>query len=163
MAKWPAGKKEFDEEITFEPQSFSRNGRLRNLQNVRVVGTADYNHDDESLRVEYEVSGTMILPCAITLEDVYRDFTATDTETFSYREVAEDADVTEVRGDIVDLMPSVFTTIMAEVPWIVHKEGIKELPKGQGWEVISEEQLRQEDKGIDPRLAKLLQYKSEED
>ena len=46
MAKWPAGKKEFDEEITFEPQSFSRNGRLRNLQNVRVVGTADYNHDD---------------------------------------------------------------------------------------------------------------------
>lgn len=162
MAKWPQGRKDFEEEVIFAPETFEKNGRLRNLENVVIRGTASYNYSDESLLVEYEVSGRMILPCSITLEDVERDFSVTDVETFSYRKVADDADVTEVKGDTIDLMPSVYTTIMGEVPWIVHKEGLEEYPKGNGWEVMTEEQLHQGDKGIDPRLAKLLQYKPEE-
>ena len=163
MARWPQGRKDFEEEISFDPATFEKNGRLRNLENIVIRGTADYDYEEERLIVRYQVSGRMILPCSITLEDVVRDFTAEDVETFSFRKVTDDADVTEVKGDTIDLMPSVFATIMAEVPWIVHKEGLEELPKGNGWEVLTEEQLHQGDKGIDPRLAKLLQYKPEED
>jgi len=51
---------------------------------------------------------------------------------------------------------------MVEVPWIVHKEGV-EYPKGSGWEVVSESELKQAKKEPDPRLAKILQYKPKED
>ena len=163
MARWPEGRKDFRESVTFDAGTFEKNGRLRDLKNVEITGVARYDSLEQLLYVEYEVSGTMVLPCAITLEDVLRDFKATDHETFAFRKVEKDEDASEVKGEIVDLMPSVYATIMADVPWIVHKEGLTDLPKGDGWAVMTEEQFDQEDKGIDPRLAKLLQYKPEED
>ncbi len=163
MTRWPDGHKDFRESVTFDAGTFEKNGRLRDLKNVVINGSASYDDAEQSLYVEYEVSGTMVLPCAITLEDVYRDFKVTDNETFSFRKLEPNEEAVEVKGEIVDLMPSVYATIMADVPWIVHKEGLTELPKGNGWAVMTEEQYQKEDKGIDPRLAKLLQYKPEED
>ena len=43
------------------------------------------------------------------------------------------------------------------------KEGIKEYPKGNGWEVIREEDyIKSKKDEIDPRLAKLREFKIEE-
>ena len=50
-----------------------------------------------------------------------------------------------------------------EVPLKVVKEGIKEYPKGDGWEVVKEEDYTKSKKDdIDPRLAKLKEFKLED-
>lgn len=49
-----------------------------------------------------------------------------------------------------------------EVPHKVVKEGV-EYPKGKGWEVVTEDDFNASKKNaIDPRLAKLKEFKIEE-
>ena len=63
----------------------------------------------------------------------------------------------------MELLPVVFQLILMEVPLKVVKEGIKEYPKGKDWEVVKEEDYQKEKrKEIDPRLAKLKEFKAEE-
>ena len=155
------GTSSFKEQVKFAPDTFEKNGRLRDLKDVEVSGTARYDSQEERLYVDFTVKGIMILPCAITLESVEQSFKTSETETFSFRKTTDEEDVVEVKGDTVDLNPTVYATIMAEVPWIVHKQGLKEYPKGNGWEVVREEDFAGRQKDIDPRMAKILEYKEE--
>ena len=74
-----------------------------------------------------------------------------------------DEDVHEVKGDVVELLPVIFQLILMEVPLKVVKKGLKQYPKGDGWEVVKEEdyELSKKDE-IDPRLAKLKEFKLED-
>lgn len=159
IVSWVQGTSSFSEQVTFAPNTFEKNGRLRDLKDVEVSGTARYDSQEERLYVDFTVEGIMILPCSITLESVEKSFKTSETEIFTFQKALEDEDVTEVKGDTVDLNPTVYATIMAEVPWIVHKEGLKEYPKGNGWEVVREEDFADKQKDIDPRMAKILEYK----
>ena len=104
----------------------------------------------------------MIVPCSITLEDVEYDFHTKSLEVFSF-DKTEDEDVHEVKGDVVELLPVIFQLILMEVPLKVVKEGIKEYPKGDGWEVVKEEDYtKSKNDDIDPRLAKLKEFKLED-
>lgn len=68
----------------------------------------------------------------------------------------------EAKGDIVELYPVLFQLIMMEIPYKVVKEGLTDYPKGKGWEVVREEDLiASKEKAIDPRLAKLRDFKIE--
>ena len=41
---------------------------------------------------------------------------------------------------------------------------VPELPSGDGWEVLTEEEFgRRKEQKIDPRLAKILEYKAQDD
>ena len=51
--------------------------------------------------------------------------------------------------------------ILMEVPLKVVKEGLIEYPKGNGWEVVRESD-QVEERPIDPRLAKLKDFKLDE-
>ena len=102
----------------------------------------------------------MIVPCSITLEDVEYDFHTKSLEVFSFDKV-DDEDVHEVKGDVVELLPVVFQLILMEVPLKVVKKGLKQYPKGDGWEVVKEEDYKKsEKKDIDPRLDKLKRIQS---
>ena len=51
-----------------------------------------------------------------------------------------------------------------EVPLKVVKPGNITYPKGDGWEVMKEEDYRKEEKpAMDPRLAKLKEFKPQQD
>jgi uncharacterized metal-binding protein YceD (DUF177 family) len=64
----------------------------------------------------------------------------------------------EVKRDKVELTPIVISEIMMEVPMRVVKEGATLKNSGNGWKVLSEEDAKQDEDYIDPRLAKLKDY-----
>ena len=106
----------------------------------------------------------MVVPCSITNEDVDYPFHTEGSQVFAFHKVSKDSDIIETKGDIVELMPVIFQTIILEVPLKVVKEGLKEYPKGDGWEVIREEDyIKAKKDEIDPRLAKLREFKVEEE
>lgn len=153
----------FDDSITFEPSAFSRMSQLKGLQDVTVSGNIHYEGHSDRVYADLDISGVMIVPCSITNEDVEYDFHTKSLETFAF-DKSEDEDVHEAKGDVVELLPVIFQLILLEVPLKVVKEGITSYPKGDGWEVVKEEDyVKAEGKKLDPRLAKLKEFKIEED
>ena len=151
-----------DESIRFEPEAFARMHNIRSVPNVHVSGEIHYDVVSERAYADLSITGVMILPCSITLDDVEVEFHTDTEEVFSFIK-CEDIDVHEVKGDVVELLPVIFQQILMEVPLKVVKPEIKEYPKGEGWKVIREEDLREEKKNeIDPRLAKLREFKAED-
>lgn len=153
---------EFSEEIAFDLSQFQNNhSSLRSLNDVHVDGTLHYDVDNELAVADYMVSGEMVVACSITNDDVVVPFEGHNEETYSFGP-SDDPEVKVVKKDVIDLSESVFQTILFEVPLRVVKEGLTEYPKGDGWEVLSEADYQASEKLIDPRLAKLLEFKSEE-
>ena len=152
----------FDETIDFGPEIFAKMNQIRGLQDVTVSGNVHYDTASERVFADLDIEGVMIVPCSITLEDVEYDFHTKSLEVFSFDKV-DDEDVHEVKGDVVELLPVVFQLILMEVPLKVVKKGLKQYPKGDGWEVVKEEdyELSKKDE-IDPRLAKLKEFKLED-
>jgi len=152
-----------DEEIAFSPATFDGNDRLRKLEKVHVTASGLWDGNQNVLRVHLEVSGVMVVPCAITDEDVLVEFKTEDDPVFSFGKT-DDEEAIEVKGDTVELMPVVYPLIMMEIPLKVVKPGLKDYPKGDGWEVLTEEEyLREKQSQIDPRLAKLRDYKPKDE
>jgi len=154
----------FDEDLMFPKTVFEKHAYLRDLKNVNVKGEMHYDIQSDLVTCDMMVHGDMILPCAITNEDVVYPFEVETTEVFVFRKVEDHEDVHEAKGDVIELLPIIFQTIMMEVPLKVVKDGNQEYPKGDGWEVIKESdyQSRKKDE-VDPRLAKLKEFKIEED
>ncbi|MEA5026493.1 MAG: DUF177 domain-containing protein [Erysipelotrichaceae bacterium] len=152
----------FREDVVFDKETFKLNDRLRDLRDVEVNGKCHYDNELERLYVDLSINGVMTLPCSITSEDVDRDFHITDSETFAFHK-EPDEDVYEVKGEYIELLPLVYQLIMMDIPWKIHKPGLKEYPKGDGWAVIKEEELTDQKKDLDPRLAKILEYQPKDD
>ncbi len=152
---------EIDEEIEFDLQAFSTHGRLNALRNVNVHGSGHYDCATQQFEVAMDVAGDMIVPCAVTLEDVTVPFEFTANEIFSFINVEED-DVHVCHKSHIEIYPVLFQLILAEVPLKVVKDDAS-YPKGDGWEVMSEREYREKmENEIDPRLAKLKDFKIEE-
>ena len=123
---------DFTDTIAFDPAAFAKMHQIRGLQDVTVSGNIHYDTASERVFADLDIEGVMIVPCSITLE-------------------------------VVELLPVIFQLILMEVPLKVVKEGIKEYPKGDGWEVVKEEDYTKSKKDdIDPRLAKLKEFKLED-
>jgi len=113
--------------------------------------------------VYMQIEGVMITPCAITNEDIYIPFEFDSNVLFSFID-NEDVDVYLVENDTVELAPVIFQLINLEVPLKAIKSGNIEYPKGDGWAIISEQDLIESKKNqIDPRLAKLKEFKFSDD
>ncbi|MGN1344629.1 MAG: YceD family protein [Traorella sp.] len=155
---------EFDERIEFNEADLGKVSHLRKLRDVRVNGDIHYDASSDMAIANLHVSGVMVVPCCISLEDVDVEFDTSSTEVYSFAKNIEDLDidVRETKKDIVELYPAIFQLIVMEIPFKVVKENAK-YPKGKGWEVVSEEELRESKKDqIDPRLAKLKEFKIDE-
>ncbi|MGL5978897.1 MAG: YceD family protein [Erysipelotrichaceae bacterium] len=156
---------EFDDSISFEPATFAKVNHLRGLSDVTVSGNIHYDLSNDLVYVNLDIEGVMVVPCSITLEDVEYDFHTNSLEVFSFDKVDKDEDVHETKGDVVELLPVIFQLIIMEIPLKVVKPGLTEYPSGNGWEVVKEEDYlrsKQETKEIDPRLAKLKEFKIED-
>lgn len=152
----------FDDGISFEPKTFAKMNQIKGLQDVTVSGSAHFDMESNRVIADLDIEGVMIVPCAITMEDVEISFQTSSTETFAF-DKCEDEDVHEAKGDVVELLPVIFQLILMEVPLKAVKEGIEEYPKGKSWEVVKEEDYaKAKRKEIDPRLAKLKEFKVEE-
>lgn len=149
----------FDETLLFDSDSLKKMSRIRQLLDVTVRGTLHYEHHDDLVYVDLDIEGDMVVPCSITLEDVTIPFVTSSTELFSFTDVDDQA-IHETTRDEIELLPVIFQLIFMEIPLKVVKEDLKEYPKGEGWEVVKEDEYESRKKDeIDPRLAKLKEFK----
>ena len=152
------GKFEFEEGLTFPPELFDQYAQINDLKDIIVSGTGDLDLKDKRLYVDLNIKGTMILPCAVTLEDVDYPFEINSTEVFAFEKPDPLEDVHEVKKDIVNLTPVVFENIMLEVPMRVVKDDANIKSEGKGWKILDSSTSEKNEEYIDPRLAKLKDY-----
>lgn len=152
------GTFDFEEEITFPTEMFERYNQINGLKDVIVSGTGNLDTRDKRLYVDLNIKGTMILPCALTLEDVDYPFDIDSTEVFTFEKPDPLEDVHEAKKNIVDLTPVVFSNIMLEVPMRVVKDDANIKESGQGWKIVVDHSGEHNEEYIDPRLAKLKDY-----
>ncbi|MCE7794718.1 YceD family protein [Salipaludibacillus sp. CUR1] len=132
---------------------------IRDITPVRVKGETFIAND--SVTFQLDISGSMTLPCARTLNDVEYPFSMQATEIFLLDEWAtfeEDEDVHELKDNTVDLMPYVQERILLEKPMRVFSDK-KEGPapeSGNGWELTTKDEPQKEK--VDPRLKELEKF-----
>ena len=132
---------------------------LRMLENVDARIVLYYDALDE-LHASVEIAGTMICPCAITLEDVRVPFEISDDTRLSF---IDEEDSYFIEGNL-DVWELCLSFILPEVPIKVVKSDKIEYPRGDGWRVMTEEAYEESKKQeIDPRWAKLKEYKFDEE
>ncbi len=142
------------EEIVVEDNLF-----LRRLEKVQGEIAFYYDAEDK-LAINYGLAGTMICPCAITLEDVEVPFSLENDE----RIVHDIQDEGFYLGEDMDLEKLVLYIVLPEVPIKVVKNEKIEYYRTDGWSFVSEEEFESSKKDeIDPRLQKLKEYRFEED
>ncbi len=151
---------EFDEIVQFDDKAFDKVSGLHQVKDVRVHGVGNLNSDN-LFEVDVEIEGTMVCPCSITNELVEVPFETNSHEIFSFAP-SDDVEIHVVKNEIVELIPIVFQLITLEVPLRVVKDGEINYPQGDGWRVLSEKEFEESRKDqIDPRLAKLKEFKTE--
>ncbi|MBR3162006.1 MAG: DUF177 domain-containing protein [Bacilli bacterium] len=116
---------------------------IRELKDTSFVGKIKKLYDDE-----YELggvlSGKMILPDDITLEDVEYNFKVDILETFSENEGDIEKNI-KIINNKLDISDFLWQNIVLEVPLKVVSEKNKDLTiEGDGWRFITEDALEQE-------------------
>ncbi len=145
---------EFDDVILFEKDAIASVKQLRQLSDVHVSGQIRGQWSDETIYVDLTIEGTMVVPCARTLEDVDYPFQIHSTEVYVLYKPKEDEDVRAIKGDVLDLIPAIFELIILEIPMRVIKEDAQFVDQGSNWKVC-DEASKETSHTVDPRLAKL--------
>lgn len=150
-------KNDLDEFISIdESYSFSKEELkgtdVISLNDVKVVGEITKDAIDE-LYLDINVSGTLVLPCAITLKPVNYPFDI-KIEGNIDELVGENEKSVKKDENTLDILPIIWENILMEIPMrVVSEDAEEELSnlEGNGWKVITEE----DDHEINPELAKL--------
>lgn len=145
--------KKFKFELIYESNEL-KDIYLRRLENIIVDLSFKYSLNDE-LIANVNVKGQMICPCAVTNEDVSLELDINEEILFN----SEEELVYQFDNEL-DVKALVYTLISKEIPIKVVKTGKIEYPIGDGWQVITEEELaKQRQSKSDPRWAKLKDFK----
>ena len=152
---------DFESEISF-PEIPAHMG-IRHVENIHVKGTLFYELDNDHILAQLIITGTMIVPCAITLEDVDYAFSTSADLVYGFNE-EDDPDVFMIPKEGLDLSEGVLNAIWLEKPITLVKPGLKSYPKGDGWEVLSEEDYQKSKSSeTDPRLEIFKDYKQHDE
>ncbi len=152
---------DFESEISFPEIPVVM--EIRRLENVHVHGKLFYEKDNNHILVSLNITGTMFVPCAITLDDVDYQFETSADLIYGFNE-EDDPEVLVIPKNGLDLSEEVLNAIWIERPFTLVKPGLKSYPKGEGWEVITEEDyLKSKSSEIDSRLAIFKDYKQHDE
>ena len=112
---------------------------LLKLDNVKIVGELHKNVLG-NIVLSIEVSGVMILPCAITLKPVEYPFSIViDDEIEKLYENIEENPIN--LQNTIDILPIIWENILMEIPMRVvspDAEGVK--LSGDGWKLVTNEE-----------------------
>ena len=127
------GKKiNIDSDVSI-PGELLKTSTIRRLNNVHFNGYIDRLIDDTYV-LSGVLSGTMVLPDDITLEDYEYDFTS---------DIEEKIDETRINYQkTIDITLDLWQNILVEIPLRAVNEKNKDLTlKGDGWRLISEDDV----------------------
>ena len=122
---------------------------VESLDNVHVEGEITLNAIDE-IYLSLEVSGVMVIPCAITLKpvDVPFDIIIEGDLSEIHEESQENA---EKSLNSLDILPIIWENILMEIPMrVVSPDADITKMKGDGWRVITDEE-----ENVNSELSKL--------
>lgn len=156
-----SGNISFSEDVEIDSSVFAKNSRINSVKDVHASGHGYLDEEENRFYVQMNVSGTMLVPDAITNEEIEYPFETESDETYVFENVDEDG-VRLVTNEVIELLPAIIDDIMLEVPLQVTNASEDEYPHGDGWRVITEEEYQKsQGQRIDPRLAKLKEFKED--
>lgn len=143
-------KIDIDENYSFTKEQLE-NTEIRALDNVSIKGsiTKDVMNN---YYLNLNISGSMVLPCSVTLKDVLYPF-----------ECEIDGQIDEIMQEIdefskkvensLDIFPIIWENILMEIPMkVVSEDAANYKIEGNGWKLITEDDVHEE---MNPELAKL--------
>ena len=115
------------------PEELLSSSSIRRLDNIRFLGSLNKLVDD-TYELSGTISGTMIVPDDITLEDYEYNFTS---------EIEEKIEETRVNlQKTLDITEDLWQNILVEIPLKAVNEKNKDLTlEGDGWRLIREEDI----------------------
>jgi uncharacterized protein len=135
------------------------NHDIRDISLVHVKGEGTFSN--HSVTFPLEIKGEMVLPCSRTLADVSYPFQIETAEMFKLHDWIGfddlDDEIHHLENDTLDLIPYIKQAILLEIPMQIFCEDMqgKALPKGNDWELLTEENKKER---VDPRLADLSKF-----
>lgn len=136
-----------------------KNSSIRDLKNT-YLSLDIIKLCDNSYELEGTITGTMILPDDITLEDVEYNFISNIKEKFSdEKNLEKTKEIIQNRLDITEFL---WQNILVEIPTKVKSDKTKDLElEGEGWRLVTEENLRESNNSPLSELSKLLDSRKE--
>ena len=136
-----------DEIYSFEQEKL-KNTSILELDSVKVKGKI-INNSLDGLLLNIIVSGTMVLPCALTLKPVPYDFVIEIDENLDEMQ-EEFTKIFKNNQKTLDILPIIWENILMEIPMrVVSDDASDVITKGDGWELVTDE------KKVNSSLAKL--------
>lgn len=125
---------EIDEEIEFNEDDL-KTTEIKRLENIKATGTISRVESD-IYHLRLNITGTMILTCARSLEEVPQKL-----NIFIDKNIGNEEDYEEkplIFQNTLDIFSIVWENIVLEVPLRVVKEDAKFLSSGDGWSLSDE-------------------------
>ncbi len=132
-----------DEVYSF-PKDMLSGTDLIKLDDVRIVGSI-YKNSLDNVEMNINVSGTMVLPCAITLKPVDYPF---DIEiSGELYELANEFSENQINfQNSIDILPIIWENILIEIPMRVVSDEARSANlnmSGDGWKFITDDEEEQ--------------------
>ncbi|MBQ3021403.1 MAG: hypothetical protein IJD92_04170 [Bacilli bacterium] len=125
-------KIEIDNDVLLDKNIY-KNTEIRDLKNVHVNGSANIDFEDNII-LNLNIKGTMILPCAISLQDVEYNF---DTEI--EENIGNFEEIYKNNKNSLEISEILWNNIVLEIPIRVVANSVQPSnTSGDGWELISE-------------------------
>ena len=137
-----------DNTCSFTEEELKNTGIIK-LDDVKVKGKI--NKDSlNNINIDINISGVMVLPCALTLEPV--DYKFSTNVVGNVEEMLEDLDKFSKKiQNSIDILPIIWENILMEIPSRVVSPNAKDMKmSGDGWKIIEDEEVFE-----NPELAKL--------
>ena len=128
---------EIDETYSFSKEEL-KDTEIISLDNLKVKGDISKNSMNEYI-IDVDVTGTMVLPCSLTLKPVNYDFQTKIEGNIEelYKEIGKNL---ENNQKTLDILPIIWENILMEIPMKVVSSDLSDVKtKGDGWELITDE------------------------
>lgn len=125
--------------IEFEKE-YLRNTDIRSISTVEVTGSIKKTTED-LYSLSINVTGIMVLPCSVSLEDVNMPININISEILTDNPNL-DEEYLKINEKTIDIKSIVWQNILMEIPIKVVKEGLnRNTFNGEGWKLLTEEDL----------------------
>ena len=115
-----------------------KDSEILELNDVKIYGTISKNSLNDYY-LDLEISGIMVLPCAVTLKPVNHDFNIKISDNLNELLSEIDKNIKKVEN-LLDIFPIVWENILMEVPMRVVSSDVSDVPlEGNGWKYIKED------------------------
>lgn len=139
-----------DQDVDLSKVTFASDSRIKRIDECHV--DISFTRFEDAFDIELKVKGTLTAICSYTLEEF--PFKYSFKERINARD--DDEGDYKITNNFIDLESVIIALIDNSVPLNVTKPGAKKPDSGNGYRVLSEEELLEERKAArDPRWAAL--------